>query len=108
MLVSLPTPAALQVEFEIAVGIQQRRQTLGDLARQRGSPQIGVEQDARGVQDPAQRHTCAAGQFGTDPARKAAQQLLQPLCAHPRFLLQGAANLIELLPKSQTHEISSV
>ncbi len=87
--VAISAPAGLEVELEIAVGVEQRRQRLGDLRRQGRTAEVGVDQDAGGVEHPAQRSPQLAAEPRLDPARQRLERRLEVEVAaapHRRYL----------------------
>ena len=75
--VAIPAPAGLEVELEIAVGVEQRRQRPSDLRRQRRTAEVGVDQDAGGVEHPAQRSPQLAAEPRLDPLGQGLERRLQ-------------------------------
>jgi hypothetical protein len=75
--VALASAAGRQIELQIAVGIEQRRQRRRHGARQRRAAEVGVQENAGGVEHPARRRAGRGLELGGDAPRQGRDVLRQ-------------------------------
>ena len=75
--VAVAAAPGLEVELEVAVGVEEGGQGRGDLGRQRSPAEVGVDQDAGGVEDPPQRRPQLLPEGRLDARRKRLERRLQ-------------------------------
>src|SRR6185295_6197524 len=94
--------AALEVEFEVAAGVEERAESGDRGARQRGAAEIRMHQDAGGIEHPAQPSGLEE-QRGFDPLDDSGESQLEPL-RRGRLRPQGGQLPLHMDPD----EVSSV
>ena len=79
--VALPAAAGVEVDLQVAIGVEERREAPRHGCRQRRAAEVGVEEDAGGVEHPPQRVAEQRLDALGDAAGKTAQGALELVAA---------------------------